>query len=87
VIDVSINSTSPKRSDVFKAGLIYVRIKVMFPLIPLLRREATDEVVNLDTFFLGEDSVSINSTSPKRSDVTETNVDEDTVIQFSFSFH
>jgi len=61
---VSINSTSPKRSDLENGDPDCVGFK--FPLIPLLRREATFIPIT-DAYC--KDGVSINSTSPKRSDV------------------
>jgi len=90
---VSINSTSPKRSD----GLTDADREMFreFPLIPLLRREATDmldchyslvmefplipllrrEATQLSLGLLASaiNQVSINSTSPKRSDFVHSN--------------
>jgi hypothetical protein len=70
ILIVSINSASPKRSDwLGNRRLLFQLLK--FPLIPLLRREATMlegiEEYNLDVG--AATKVSINSASPKRSDV------------------
>jgi len=76
---VSINSTSPKRSDDLVAvGSDEEGYTVRFPLIPLLRREATQ----YEIWAGGGSQVSINSTSPKRSDKDYTTGIRATVLSF-----